>query len=502
MRFWMITLCLALFIFTTTPVTGQENSTPRSITAEDALNLRVLTLLAHHTAPITETSFSPNSTAFLTGSIDGTLCIWNVGVDHRQTPGVLRFCLKGYTPGVTLFAWSPDDVQLAVTLGDGLQIALYDITSVVAPDNWEGIAPSFTLPSNETPYLSLDFVAGGKQLLAHDLFDTLTLFSLDSNRDNSRLATLEGSEGVVNSDTSRAAIVDFDGNAVLLNTANGQEIATLETDGANHALFSPGGRWLVTWGGLTVQIWDTSHPRIPAPRQIEAQADNLQFTPNGRFLATWEGQDIRLWNIETGEITGTMPEHRGGIRLLVFGADSTRAISINTQGYARYWEISDTGVPSLKFWFEGEIDNVLLGPDSRTLITLRQDIEARFWDFARGQVRGRYELSDAPLFSPDWTLVAISSGNLVVWQGLKDDPRTFDWTPLGFTTAVTNIRPTPSQDQQRLGVLAANTPVFAIARTEDGTWIQIQLPDDTTGWIQPSALQINGKIGDLPISRH
>ncbi|MBZ0317520.1 MAG: SH3 domain-containing protein [Anaerolineae bacterium] len=496
MRFWMITHLLTLLILTISPAAGQGNPAPRSITAEDAANLRVLTLLAHHTAPITETSFSPNSTAFLTTSLDGTLCIWNVAA-RRQTPGQLRFCLEGYSPGVTMFAWSPDDRQLAVTLGDGLQIALYDIAPIVEPDEWADITPIFTLPVNDTPYLSLDFVADGQRLLAHDLFDTFTLFTLDA--DSEVLTRVEGMEGVMNAAASRMAVVGFDGNILLLNTADGEEFAELETDGASHALFSPGGRWLATWGGDAIQIWDTSRQRIPEPRTLEAQADNLQFTPDGRFLATWEGQNIRLWNIETGETTGTLPDHRGGVRLLIFGADSTRAVSVNTQGYARYWAISTEGVPTLRFWFEGEIDQVLVGPDSNSLITLRQDIEARFWDFERGQVRGRYDLSDAPLFSPDWTLIAISTGNLITWHGLNEDPRAFDWMPIGFTTAIINIRPTPSQELQRIGVLAANTPVFAIARTEDTTWLQIQLPDDTTGWIQPDTLRLNSNPDDLPV---
>lgn len=495
MRFWMITLLSSLLIILTiSPATGQGNPSPRSITAEDAFNLRVLTLLAHHTAPITETSFSPNSTAFLTGSLDGTLCIWNVAA-RRQMSGQLRFCLEGYSPGVTVFAWSPGDTQLAVTLEDGLQIALYDITPIIEPDEWANITPSVTVPANDTPYLSLNFVADGQRLLAHDLFDTFTLFTLDGQV----LTSVEGMEGVMNTARSRVAVLDFDGNIALLNTADGEEIAELETDGASHALFSPGGRWLVTWGGDTVQIWDTSRQRIPEPRTLEAQADNLQFTPDGRFLATWEGQNIRLWNIETGETTGTLPDHRGGVRLLVFGATSTRAVSVNTQGYARYWAISNEGVPTLRFWFEGEIDQALVAPDSTSLITLRQDIEARFWDFERGQVRGRYDLSDAPLFSPDWTLIAITSGNLVAWHGLNDDPRTFDWMPVGFTTAVINIRPTPSQELQRIGLLTANIPVFAIARTEDTTWLQIQLPDDTTGWIQPDTLRLNSNLDDLPV---
>lgn len=497
MRFWMTTLCLSLLFIIAAPITAQNDSPPRSITSEDAANLRILTLLAHHVAPITEMSFSPDGTGFLSASLDGQLCVWNVA-RRGQTPGELRFCLEGYAAGVTLFAWAADGRQLAVTLGDGMQIAIYEVADPINPADWGDIVPKTMLPVNDTTYLSLMWLPDGSRLFAHDLFDRFTLFGLDTTADDEPLAAIEGTAGVIGSTGSRAAVLDFDGNLILLNTTNGEEIGTAETDGANHVLFSPGARWLVTWDGDSVEIWDTV--RFPTTRSLDAQADNVQFTPDGRFLATWEGQDIRLWNIETGETTGTLPEHRGGVRLLTFGANGTRAMSINAQGYSRYWDISNDGVPTLNFWVGGEIDDVLVGPDSNTLIVLRQDIEARFWDFARGQVRGIYDLSNAPLFSPDWSLVAISSGNLMVWHGLRDDPRIFDWMPIGFTSAITNIRPTPSQELQRIGVLPANTPVFAISRTEDATWLKIQLPDGSTGWIQPATLQLNGEIETLPIS--
>jgi WD40 repeat protein len=494
MRFFITTLLIVLFISTPHIATGQDNNTPRSITADDATNLRVLTLLAHHTAPITEMSFSPDNTAFLTGSLDGTLCIWNVAA-RRQTAGELRLCLAGYTAGITLHTWSPDDELLAVTLDDGLQIALYNITEVIPADEWGEIEPVIEFPANEAPYLNLAFVADGERLFTHDLLDTFTLFDLEAEI----LFSGEGAESTLNVASTRLAMMDFEANVQLINAESGEKTATLETDEATHAIFSPGGRWLVTWGGAEIEIWDTSARPNQRPRTLDAQPDNVQFSPDGRFLATWEGQDIRLWNVDTGEVTGVLPEHRGGVRLLAFGADSTRAISINAQGVGRYWELSETGVPRLRWWFDGEIDNVLVGPDFQTLITLRQDIEARFWDFGRGQVRGRYNLSNNPLFSPDWTLVAINRGNLVAWHGLDDDPRIFEWMPLAFTPAVINIRPTPSQEMQRIGTLPINTPIFAIERTADSGWIRIQLPDDTTGWIQASALADEIDVESLPV---
>jgi WD40 repeat protein len=504
-QFWRVfgvSLLIAALLSGIAPALGQANGSPRPIQADDANRLRVLTLLVHHTVPITEMEFSPQSSAFLTGSLDGSLCIWNVA-GSGQTPGALRLCLPEYAPGVTVHQWSPDDRWLALAPGDGTQIHLFDISRPGEPDRWADLTPVLTLPVGETSYLQLDFAQDGQRLLARDLFDTFTLYELDEGTPDADriLLALEGVESTLSPNTEALAIVDLDGNVRLVEAQSGEELALFEADGALHALFSPGGRWLATWGAGQTLLWDmASEVETPAfALPLETPPDRVQFTPAGRFLATWEGQDIRLWNVETGVVTGVMDTHRGGVRLLEFGAEGQRAVSVNAQGYARLWEISSDGIPRLEWWFDGEIDGLLVSPDSRSLITFRQDIPARFWDFGRGQVRGQYELTSAPVFSPDWTLIAISSGSLVAWHGLTDDPRAFDWMPLGFTTQITNVRPTPSQELQRILGLPALTPIFAFERTEDGQWIHIRLPDNTEGWIQPTTLDLTGDLETLPI---
>lgn len=475
------------------PAHGQDDPLPRSITSEDANNLRALTILQEHTAPIAEKAFSPQGSAFVTGGLDGKLCVWNVNT-RRQAPGTLRFCLTDYTAGITLYTWSPDEQELAVTSADGQQIMVYDAAAVVARDDWSNISSLLELPADEAGLFFIAFLAEGETILTRNLFDMLTLYR---RSDGGVLASLEAAEVAISPDQTLIAALTFDDELVILDAKTGEATVTLDQMTEN-LLFSPGGRWLVTWQD-TVTIWDTTAERLRSPAiELPVRPDTIQFTPDGRLLATIEGEDIRLWNIESGENTGTITGHRGGVRLLAFGGESQRAITVNTQGYGRFWRISPAGVPSLIWWYQGEIDDVLVSPDSRSLISIRQDFPLRFWNFENGQVRGQYALPPNVILSPDWTLMAVAYGELVVWHGLRGDPRQFDQMPFAFTERATNVRPTPSQELPRFEALPAQSPIFALGKDATGQWLHIQLVDGRRGWVQLDTLVLNGNIDNLP----
>ncbi len=62
-----------------------------------------------------------------------------------------------------------------------------------------------------------------------------------------------------------------------------------------------------------------------------------------------------------------------------------------------------------------------------------------------------------------------------------------------------NVRTSPGTEYGVLGVLAPDQPLEVIAQTSDGTWLQVRLTDDTTGWVAASLVDLNGaSISDLP----
>ncbi len=475
---------ILLILYPVLAVSAQDDDTPRPLAADDVAQLGVLTLLAQHNAPITEMAFSPQATAFITGSLDGTLCIWNVA--GRDTlPGALLFCLPDYSPGVTSYTWSDDDTLLAVTDANGGTIHLY----TVEPSHNE-LPEATTLPTHETPFLALNFVAGN--LLAYDIFDIFTLYDVETS---GILAIYEGIASDFSDDT--LAILNFEGLVTLIDAESGAAMGTLATDDAIHARFSPDGRWLATWGER-IQLWNVARSNR-RPRTLNITADNIQFTPDGRLLATWEGENIRFWDMASLDETGIMEGHGGGVQSLTISPNSRRAISIDTTGRARLWEIEDDGGVRRLLLFNRSVDRAVISPDAQSAILTRHDFDARFYDIERAQLRGSYGISPDSVASPDWTLIATSTGSLIVWHGLRDDPRTFDWMPIGETLRGVNIRETPSTELARIGVLTAEVPIFAFGRTPESDWLQIRLPDNSVGWLFASNVRLDGDVEDLPV---
>ncbi|NDJ84660.1 MAG: SH3 domain-containing protein [Chloroflexi bacterium] len=488
---WLFVLLLAA-LFTPTMIAAQSpGEDTRQIRAEDASNLGVLTLLAGHEEPIIEKRFSPGGTAFVTGSLDSTFCVWHVKA-RDAAPGTALMCLPNYSAGVTTHAWSAEEDSIAITSGDGLSIAIYDTL-----DPAEGTPePKTEIPPGEAVYLQMAFVAEDTNLLVYDVFDTFTLIDLATGE---TLTSYEGIEHAISPDREQIAIVTFDGETFLLDSTTGEIIDTLNTEGATHAVFDPEGQYLATWGEQTL-IWDLSHDTPDAEDLDTDMVDNATFSPAGQYLATWEGDTIRLWESDSGNEAGSMPEHDGGVSALVFSPNGERAISIDTTGKGRLWDIDEAGNVSQLLLFRDNIDGVAISPDSTTAIVTRLDFFARFYDIEAGQLRGRYEAPADSLISPDWTLIAINAGPVISWHGLRDDPREFAWMPVGELEVATNVRQTPSTELARISVLPAGAPIFAFERTADSDWLHILLPDSTAGWIFATNLQNAGDLEALPVA--
>lgn len=499
-----ILICLSLPGGLTSPATAQPGAPV--INAEAVNDLEVLTLLSAHDGPIAEKSFDPTSSAFLTAGVDGQLCVWNVA-RLGQVSGRVRFCLARYMPGVSHFAWSPDGTQLAVYWGDQAQLDIYSARRAIPRDEWDTVEPVASLPLPELPLLSVHF-ATPDTVLTTDLDGVARLHTL-------ALGTTLYAQPVVGEVVSAP-----DGETLYFLT----ETAILAVDArlglaryqldfpAEAALLAPDGRWLLAWNESEAYLWELAAladalaadaSESYEPLALDEAVEGARFSPAENRLATWAGETVTLWDLARLEPTGTLRDHRGGVATVLFNGEGRRAISINARGQARFWEFNSQGVPFLSYWVDGEIDRWALSPDGLTLLVMRESFMARFFNFQNARLRGSYPLSTQALPSPDWTLVADTTGGLVRWVGLAGDERRFDWEPLGRAQGVVSVRPAATQDQPRIATLAPNAPVFALGRNPDGDWLRIQMIDGQQGWIQTGdvALADEADVEALPVAR-
>ncbi len=76
-------------------------------------------------------------------------------------------------------------------------------------------------------------------------------------------------------------------------------------------------------------------------------------------------------------------------------------------------------------------------------------------------------------------------------------------TTLGVATVVANrlnVRAGPGTDQPVVTALVRGKQVPLVGRTENGQWLKVQLPDETTGWAAAQWLESDIEINSLPVS--
>jgi hypothetical protein len=75
------------------------------------------------------------------------------------------------------------------------------------------------------------------------------------------------------------------------------------------------------------------------------------------------------------------------------------------------------------------------------------------------------------------------------------DPVTFEVAAEGDI----NVRSGPSTNDERISSLSAGDVITAIGRNADNSWLQIQLPDETTGWVSADLVATDGDVSLLNV---
>src|SRR5690606_6569403 len=62
-----------------------------------------------------------------------------------------------------------------------------------------------------------------------------------------------------------------------------------------------------------------------------------------------------------------------------------------------------------------------------------------------------------------------------------------------------NLRQQPSTNAAIVGVVAANQPLLADGRTEDGAWVRVRLDDTFNAWISATLIEMTEAVDGLAV---
>jgi WD40 repeat protein len=463
--------------------------------ADDANRLAILTYL-HHDAPIAEAFFSPAGSVFVTGTLNGVLTVWQASEDSRWLRGEARFTAEGYLPGSTVTAFSENEALIAANLGEaGSEIHILNSADGALVVRFE---------EHQAPLKDILFIQN--RTVSLDLNDVLYVWDAVTGE------VLHQAENIITFTVSPnqegMAFLNEDGVVKSLNFDSLEETDWFEAPGSTLISFSPGGRWIAAAGDQLI-VWD-SRSNNALFEADDFAIDNILWSPDGRFLVTYGFNHLEIWALvrnsamQPGDLLEDFADlpQQSGLNSVILSPDGTRLVSMDRTGIAQIWAITETGEAEPIRWLSTLTDRVEISPDSTFLVASRQDFPARFWNVVSGDLRSEVALPQVLLFSPDWQLIASYQERLVTWHGIPNEAWRFAFMPIGYPLDRVAIRSTPSEEVAGLQTFNSRQGIFAVGRTSDREWLQILLPDGTYGWVQSGQLDLStgeDVLGRLPI---
>lgn len=317
-----------------------------------------------HTGEVTTASFSPDGAQVLTGSLDGTVRLWNAATgkeEKRIVPARALLTVKGEEvdgfQGVSSAAFSADGRRIVIGGLDG-RAHVWDLqsgrqTAELITDRGNSLAESDTCAA---------FSSDARQVLTSSVSTDVQLWDVQSGKElvkfraanavghsYSRTASLPGSPvaPVIFLPQGGLAVTGGRDEAPRLwETVTGREVIQFPTAlyGCHSIAISKDGTQLATGGQL--KLWDLRSGRLilKYPRagnlQLDAQgqlvgvssgtedAQSVAFSPDGSALLIVDGSEsASMWDTRSAKLIRTFKAPVQEISSLQFSEDGNKLVT-------------------------------------------------------------------------------------------------------------------------------------------------------------------------------
>ena len=340
----------------------------------------LINVLTGHTGSVWSIAISPVGKCVVSGSSDGTICIWDAETGKRMLAP-----FKGHTDKVWSVGFSPDGKQ--VISGSA------DKTICI----WDANTGKMVLPplQGHTDWVgSVAFSPDGKHVVSGSCDKTIRIWDAQ---------------------TGQLVPRPFEGH----------------TDRIWCVKFSPNGKCVASGScDKTIRIWDAETGKMMlAP--FEGHTDkvwSVEFSPDGRHIISGSSdKKIRIWDAETGNmVSGPFEGHRDCVWSVSFSPDGKHFVSCSEDKTICIWDVRTGRIVSGPF--EGHTDSVwsvAFSPDGQSVVSGSQDKLIHIWDFKTGQMvsgatEGHPDRVWCVAFSPDGKRVASGSpepdNTICIWD--------------------------------------------------------------------------------------
>jgi WD40 repeat protein len=208
------------------------------------------------------------------------------------------------------------------------------IFQLTLPGNshWEKSGVTYTPDGQRLVVSAREGMGGGGSVTVSDVI-TGTLI-LDIPTEDWITDVSVSPDGGTIAGTSYAAVIKWDSET------GKQEAAFSVGDGPLWGLeYSPIGRTIAAWGGMTVYILDQFKGDVISQFDGETDIADATFSPNGRMLISTNGTTIRIWDVVSYQLAATL-EMPVPVLAVAFSPDGRILASATNDGMIYLWGIN------------------------------------------------------------------------------------------------------------------------------------------------------------------
>ena len=378
-------------------------------------------LLAGHEGPVTAIAFSPDSKRLASGSLDGTIRVWDLLKSGEP------LILSGHQTWVLTIAFSPDGNWLASGSGNIYRVFTADGPHDFTVRLWDLRSKSHV-----------------KGLVLHEHTDDVTAVAFSP--DGSQLASASRDGTVYVGNVSEMSQLH---PSVVLGEANHVWVTALA--------FSSDGSFLATGHAGSVKLWEIIGGKVnPIPAELEfgfsgETALALAFGPRSNVLAAGgSDNNVAIWNLHHAQ---TLPKplilrgHENSVSALAFNPSGDLLVTGSDDQTARVWNLREPDKePVILRGHEGPITSAIFSPDGELVVTGSRDGSVRLWRFETNPTAEPTTIQGSPdrhvlhaLCQDGPTLVTSAGNDITIWDLSRPDVerrQTFSWPASRLIQAV------------------------------------------------------------------
>lgn len=409
-----------------------------------------------HKHRVMSATFSPDGKQLVSGSVDETAKIWDVG------SGMCICTLIGHTNNVNCVAFSLPDGKHVASGAWGGTIKIWDVASgdcihTLRPRTYILTATSLAFSPTSDTQLACGFDKGIIEVWDVAMEECVRVLQAHAKDVTAVAFSPDGKQLMSSSRDGTTKVWDV-ASGLCLQT---HEDDTNNTDNKKSACFSlrNENQLVARWADDIIRIWDTTHGH--QGQTVEAAAAEvfkIVFSPNGTQLAA--GSDdgtVTVWDAASGECIQTLKGHTALVTSVAFFPDGQQLASASHDGTAKVWNVASGQCVHTIEERETRVQAVAVLSNGQRLATLTDGEVVKIWSVSSWEcMQTLSSYAHDLVVSPDAKLLCLEpNGEIEIWnvssgertlavKGYKSEgmSRTFspDGTKLAFQSDDNAIR--------------------------------------------------------------